>query len=490
MSRFYVACDFGAESGRVVLGTLHKNNLALSEVRRFPNHPLQDNNSLLWNIPQLYQDTLDGLRAVGAYEEPVEGVSCTSWGGDYLLLGTDGSLITPTFHHADRRTEAGKKQVLSSLSWEALYDETGSQQTPTSTLFQVAAEAPKRLKRASHLLPMADGFNCLLSGVARAEMSLASTTQLYNPVSNAWSQSLAKELRLPPSLLPPIVPAATELGPLRPDLAKEARLEDARVIASCSHEIAAALAGLPIAEAEHWAFLRPGHTTLFGTQLDAPLINDASRDLGFSNEIGYHGSVCFHKQTVGLSILDECQNYWKKVDRGIDAELLSHLAGSAPPFESLIDPIHPHFSEPGDMPAKIQAFCKETGQTVPRRPGPIFRCILESLALLYRKSLQELELFTGTRFDRLFILGKPEFPLLNHFTANALRIPATVVGQDAAAIGNIVLQGITLGHIESLQQAREIVRGSFKNETIIPYANAWDAAFDRLMGLAPASAEA
>ena len=486
MSRFYVGCDLGVEVGRMFLGTLHKDNLVMSEVRCFPNTPVREKDTLCWNIPQLYQEVLDGLRSVGAYDEPVDSISCTSWPGVYLLFDADGSLMTPAFHHGDTRTAAGKKEVLSAMSFDAIYDETGLQPEPTSTLFQLAVEASKRLKRAAHLLPIADGFNFLLGGVPRIEVSQASHTQLHNPVTNTWSKPLLDLVRLSPKLLPPVVSAGTELGPLRTDLAKETRLEDARIVASCSHQIAASLAGLPLAEADDWAFIRPGRSTLLGTRLGGPVISSACRDTGFSHEIGHQGSVCLHKYTVGLSILDECQRAWKETDREVDADLLSHLAGSATPFESLIDPNDLRFLSPGDMPQKIQAFCKETGQAVPRKPGPIFRCILESLALWYRKSLLELEVITGSRFSRLYIIGKPPHPLLNNFIANAVKLPTLVVGDEAAAVGNIVIQSLALGHIQSVELAQAILRSCVKTDTIIPYATAWDSAYDRLFALTSA----
>ena len=136
------------------------------------------------------------------------------------------------------------KEVLSKVPWETIYEETGGHQTTMNTLFQLGAEKPRRLKR-TRLLPIADGFNFLLSGVPRIEMSLASTTQLYNPVTRTWSDRLSKALRLPPELFAHVVPAGTKLGALRPEIMKETHLEDARVVASCSHEMAAALAGLP-----------------------------------------------------------------------------------------------------------------------------------------------------------------------------------------------------------------------------------------------------
>ncbi len=480
MRNLYVACDLGAESGRVMLGTLCQGELALSEIRRFQNLPIQEEDSLQWNIPQLYQETLDGLRGIAAYEEPIDSISCNSWAADYLLFEPEGSLITPTYHRRDPFTEAEMKKVFSKVPWEDIYGETGVHQMPINTLFQLRAEKSRRLNRASHLMPVADGFNYLLAGVPRVEMSLASPTQLYNPNTEAWSDLLFEALDLPRRLFPPVVRAGTELGLLRPDLAKATGLEGARVVSSCSHEIAAALAGLPKCHGENWAYLQPGSWSVMGTELSKPIINEASRKLNFTNGIGYGGSVHFSKHTIGLWILEECQRFWANSEHGLDGALLTHLAIAAPPFESLINPSDPRFLTAGDMPLKIQAFCNETGQIVPRKPGAITRCILESLALLYRRTLREIEALTGSKMDRLYLLGGTGNTLLDHFIANALQLPMVIAPADATAIGNVIVQAVALGHIKSIDEAREIVRTSFKMETIVPHANAWAAAYDRL----------
>ncbi len=485
MSHFYVACELGLHSGRVMMGTLHKEQLTISEIRRFPNEPVQEKKMRHWNVAQLYHEILEGLRSAGSYDEPVDSVSCTSWGRDYMLFQSDGTLLTPTYHSEDARTADGVKTVLSKVPSERIYEETGAANLPGGTLFQLAAESGKRLRHASHLLPIADGFNCLLTGIPRVEASLAGSTLLYNPVTGAWSEPLLRALRFPAELLPPIVAAGTELGPLREDVAKETKLTEARVIASLSHDIAAALAGLPVGAGENWAFLQPGTTTLVGGPAPGPIINEVSRELGFSNEIGYGGSVCFYKSTVGLWLLDECQRFWEKENRQFESELLSHLAGSATPFESLIDPTDPRFREPGDMPLKIQAYCKETDQEVPRKPGPVFRCVLESLALHYRRILREVAYLTGSEITQVYFLGGAKHGLLNHFTANAMQVPVVVVPEDAIAIGNIVVQALALGHIGSFDEARQIVRQSIKTETIMPHANAWNAAYDRFVSLPP-----
>ena len=486
MSNYYVACDLGAERGRVVLGNLNQGTLTISEIRRFQNQPIKEKDSLQWNIPQLYQDTLDGLRAIGGYEEAIDSISCDSWAGDYLLFESDSTLITPTYHPADPRSAEGMQKVLSKVPRQTIYEETGVWPRPANTLFQLGAERSRRLSRAKHLLPVADAFNYLLGGVPRSEISLASTTQLYNPVTKGWSHRLLDALHLPPQLLPPLVPAGTELGALRSEIAQTTGLEDARVVVSCSYEAAAALAGLPIGPGETWAYLELGSRSVMGTELAGPIITDTSCALNFNNEAGYAGSVRFSKQTVGLWILEECRRFWNEKDREIDDTLLAHLAGSAPPFESLINPDDPRFAEPGDMPLKIQAFCRETNQPVPRKPGPVIRCVLESLALQYRKILREIEGLTGRQIERVYLLEASDHALLNHFIANALRLPLVVAPTDATAIGNVVVQALTLGHIETLEQAREIVRSSFKVETLVPYATAWDAAYERLTKLCPA----
>lgn len=483
MSKYYVACDLSPESGRVILGTLNQSTLTLSDIRRFKNVPVQDKDSLQWNIPQLYQEILAGLNAIGTYEEGVDSISCDSWGGDYLLFEADAALITPAYHHKDPRGREGLQKILSHVSKEALYQETGVQPEPGNTLFQLAAEKGRRLARAHHLLPIADAFNYLLSGVPRIEMTMTSATQLYNPMAQAWSTRLLKTLDLAPKLFAPLATAGEELGTLNEQIARSTKLDDACVIATCSNQIAAALAGLPVQPGEAWAYLRLGPQAVMGTELAAPLITEASRSLGFSNDPGYGGAVHFSKPTVGLWMLEECRQYWRERDREIDNGLLGHLAGSAPPFESLINPTDPRFQTPGDMPLKVQAFCRETMQPVPRKPGPIIRCILESLALSYRQTLQEIEETTGRKITRVFLFGGGVSDLLNHFIANALRRPLVTVPAEAAAIGNIAVQMVAMRHVPSMEHAREIVRTSIKADTLLPYATAWDTAFARLSDL-------
>ncbi len=482
MENLYVACDLGAEVGRVMLGTLFKGKLTVGEIRRFNNSPIREKKSVQWDIPHLYQETLDGLRAVGVEDVTLHSISCNSWAGDYMLFDHDGTFMGPTYHHEDPRTGTGMTEIFTRIPWETVYEETGVQRGHLRTLVQFGAEKTRRLK-AGQFLPIADGFNYLLAGVPRVEMSAASATQLFNPLTRTWSERLRQDLRLPAELFPKVVPAGTTLGPLRETIAREMKLEDAKVISTCSNELAAALVGLPITEGEDWGFLRLGARAVTGAELAEPLINNVVRELGFTNETGFGGTVLFYKNLVGLDLLDECRRYWSRQDQELENQVLMHLATSAEPFESLINVEDPRFAEPGDMPLKIQAFCRETGQIVPRKPGAITRCVLESLALQYRKTFQEIELVTGRRLKRLYLLDAAKNSLLNNFIATALGIPVVIASPEATPIGNVLVQSLALGHIQSLSEGRELVRKSFKSNTMLTHADAWDAAFSRLVQL-------
>ena len=482
METLYVACDLGSERGRITLGNLDKGKLRLSEIRRFPNEPTKDGEDLQWDISSLYQHLIEGLIELGRAYETVNSVGCSSWGHDYMLFDSDGSLISPTYAQPTPRAKASMDEVLSRLTCETIFDETGFQPAVQSTLFQLGAEKSKRLSKAERLLPVADGFNYLLSGEARVEASIAGTTQLFNPFQRTWSKRLVGALRLPSRIFPPVVASGTVLGPLRQELADQTKLEDVSIVSSCSHELASTIVGLPATGGANWGFLKPGTNSFMGVELPEPLVNASARELDFSNEAGYGGTARFVKQTAGLSILDECRRAWIGSEKDLDTPLMTHLAAQSPPFEALINPLDMRFQTPGDMPLKIKEFCKETGQTVPRKPGAVIRCVLESIALYYRKTLREIESVTERKIERLYLLGGggKSNQLFHSFITNALQVPVIIVPEEITVIGNMLVQGIALKHIASLEQARQIVADSFRFETLHPHAEVWNSAYQRL----------
>jgi rhamnulokinase len=487
MSNLYVACELGAEKGRILLGALQKEGLFVSEAGEFQDLTILQDRSEEWDLSGIYQQVLSGIHGILAQDEPVRGISFHSELADSLLFEGNGTLLTPAIRPTPEAAKAALAKVLSKVSVEALYEQTGVQPSPQSMLCQLATESSRRLRRAGHALSLADGFNYLLSGLSRAEVSQAQQTQLYNPLTKSWSENLLKTLGLPARIMPPVVSAGTNLAAVRKDIAGGTGLEEARVIAACSYELAAALAALTIADREPWAFLRPDDWTLIGTTLEAPFINDVSREMSYSNLIGYGNTTSLCKAWTGLRLVNECHGAWLQQDRAMDSDVLMHLATSATPFEAFIDPGDPRFQTATDMPQAIQAFCRETGQEAPRKPGPILRCVLESLALQYRKALLELEYITGKNFTRVYVLGDKSHHLLNHFLANALQIPVVAVPSTLAALGNITVQALALGHITSQDQAHQLVNHALKLHPINPHLAAWTEAYDRFLALKPSS---
>jgi rhamnulokinase len=483
MKRHYLAIDLGAESGRVMLGTLANGQLSLDEVHRFPNHVGREGNSLHWDISALFSEVKSGLRKAAALKLPITSVSTDSWGIDYVLFGADGQIMQPTFHYRDPRTARGVERVRSVVPRPEVFAETGIQFMPLNTIYQLAAEDPARLRDARQLLPIADAFNCLLCGVARAEESLASTTQLYNPCTRDWSPKLFSALKLPREIFPSIVPSGTKLGMLKAELACELGLPPVEVIATCSHDTGAAVAAVP-GSGDDWAYLSSGTWSLLGAELRAPLLTERCREFNFTNEIGHGGTVRLLKNLVGLWIVQECRREWVRQGHKLDYATLMSLAEAAPAFISLINPDDPRFLAPGDMPEKVAAFCRESNQPAPATPGATVRCVLESLALAYRRTFEHLVELAGHPINRLHIVGGgSQSALLNQFTANALGIRVLAGPVEATALGNVLVQAIARGDLPSLAAARELVRDSFPITRFEPRdGSEWNEAWKKFQG--------
>lgn len=480
MATHYLACDLGAESGRLMLGTLDDGKISLEELHRFPNVPVKVNGALHWNMEALFAELLAGLRKAGARKLPISSFSADSWGVDYILYDEHGKMMPPVWHYRDARTARGVENAKTRVDWPTIYAETGIQFMALNTIYQLASEPPERLAQAKQLLLIGDAFNYYCCGVAQNEESLASTTQLYNPRTKSWSKKLLGTLGLREELFAPVVPSGTKLGKLRRELSAEVGLPPLEVIASCSHDTGAAVAAVP-ARGENWAYLSSGTWSLMGVECSQPIITDLGRDLNFTNEIGFGGSVRLLKNIIGLWLIQECRRDWARAVKEYDYRTLEELAAQAPPFVSLINPADPRLVSPDDMPARIAAVCHETGQPAPATPGAFVRCALESLALFYRVTLRQLEKLGGKKIERLHIVGGgSRNMLLNQFTANALQIPVIAGPGECTALGNVLVQAIAQGHLSSLAAAREVVRNSFEVVRVEPRAaDEWNRAFAR-----------
>ena len=482
-ARYYVACDLGAESGRVMLGTLRDERLSVEELHRFPTGPTTISGTLRWDVLRMFDELKAGLAKVAKRSVPVAGISCDSWGVDYVLVREDEPLLSAPYHYRDARTDGMMDRAFGIVPADEIYAETGIQFMAFNTLYQLLADARQRpdlLGVASRFLLIGDYFNFLLSGVPCAEESLASTTQVLQPGSRQWAGTLIDRFNLPRRIFPDIVPSGTVLGSLRPDIADETGLTDVSVVASCSHDTGAAVAAVP-AEGTGWGYISSGTWSLLGVELPGPLITSRGREFGFTNEVGYGGTIRFLKNIIGLWVVQECRRAWVREGEEFTYESLVSMAGGAPPFGAFIDPADPLFGKPGDMPARIREYCSATGQKPPSTPGATVRCILESLALLYRSTLGMLEEASGQQLSTLHIVGGgSRNALLNQFTADATGRTVVAGPDECTAIGNILVQSIALGHTGSLAAARKVVRDSLPLTRFIPAGvKTWESAYRR-----------
>ena len=485
MPTHYLACDLGADSGRLMLGTLDNGKISLEELHRFPNGPTKASGALHWNFPGLLEELKNGLKKAAARQLPVASISTDSWGVDYVLYDSRNLVMSPVWCYRDSRTALGVENVKAKVDWPEIYAETGIQFMALNTIYQLGAEPRERLADAKQLLFIGDALNYFCSGVARNEVSMASTSQLYNPQTKTWSKKLFTALGLREELFAPICPSGTRLGPMKKNLAAEVGLPPMEVIATCSHDTGAAVAAVP-ASGENWAYLSSGTWSLMGVEWPQPVINEQSRSIGFTNEIGFGDTVRLLKNIVGLWIVQESRRHWAKEGKKYDFAQLAQLSAEAPPFVSLINPDDARFLSPDNMPKRIAEFCEETGQPIPANHGAYMRCIHESLALFYRVTMRRLERLTGKKIERLHIVGGgSQDHVLNQFTANALKIPVLAGPTECTALGNVLIQAIALGHIESHEAAREVVRNSFDLKTFTPQDSPqWDAAaarFEKLL---------
>jgi rhamnulokinase len=472
MSTRVAAVDLGATSGRVMTAQVGPNTLDLTEVARFPNHPVRAGGTLHWDALRLYQGILDGLREAG----PVDSIGIDSWGVDFGLLDTDGKLLGNPVHYRDARTEGVVDKVLRDVSPAELYAATGLQLLPFNTLFQLAAARDTaQLAAAKTLLLIPDLIAYWLTGAIGAERTNASTTQLLDVHGGSWTVGLAARLGIRAGILPPLREPGAAIGRLHAEIG----LGPVPLTAVGSHDTASAVVGVP-ASGERFAYISCGTWSLVGVELDRPVLTAASRAANFSNEAGIDGTIRYLRNVMGLWLLQECLRCWGDADLG---ELLRHAA-TVSPFRAVVDADSAVFLPPGDMPARIAAECTRLGQKPPERPAETVRCVLDSLALAHRAAVADAQRLSGRDVDVVHIVGGgARNELLCQLTADACGLPVLAGPVEATALGNVLVQARARGSIrEGLPAMRALVHATQPTHRYEPRGNpaAWASAAARL----------
>lgn len=480
----FVALDMGAESGRAIVAAFDGERFVLSEVFRFPNVPVCILDRLHWDALRLFDSVKQGLTHVAReHGTDISAMGVDTWGVDFALLGRDDELLGNPYHYRDRQTDGMMEEAFRRVPREEIFERTGIQFMQLNTLYQLLAmrlrNAPA-LETAQTFLMMPDLFNFWLTGSKLCEFTIATTTQFYDPREHAWSHPLLEKFDLPYRMLPSIVPPGTVLGPLLATVADDVGLPRVPVVAPACHDTGSAVAAVPTVEPDY-LWISSGTWSVLGTSVTKPVISASSLAYNLTNEGGVAQTFRLCKNVVGLWLVQECRRAWARAGDELSYDALVEMAQRARPFGPLINPDDPAFLPPGDMPSRIAAFCRETGQPAPEEKGAIIRCALESLALKYRFQLDRFEALLGKSLPTIHIIGGgTQNRLLCQFTADATGRQVVAGPIEATALGNALMQAIALGHLASLEEGRQAVARSFDLVSYEPHGTeAWDEAYTR-----------
>ncbi|HLI23857.1 MAG TPA: rhamnulokinase family protein [Acidimicrobiales bacterium] len=469
----YVAVDLGASSGRVLAGRVGDGGLEVEEVHRFPNGGVEILGHLHWDVLAIYRGVLEGVRRVAASGAEIRSIGVDSWGVDYGLLDSGGELIGNPYHHRDRRTDGVAEAVLARRGAAELYRRNGIAQVPFNTVFQLVADR-ERLAGAESLLLIPDLMGYWLTGRRVAELTNASTTGLLTGAGEpgaawAWDHDLMGALGIPTGVVPPLISPGETVGPLVGPVAADANVpEGTPLVAVGSHDTASAVAGTP-ADRDAFAYISSGTWSLLGLELDRSVRTEAAREARFTNEIGVDGTVRFLRNVMGLWLLQECQRAWG-VTSSDDLSDLLDVAARLPARRWLIDVDDPALLPPGGMPDRIASACARRGGPVPATPAETVRCIVDSLAVAYRRALDTARQLAGRPVDVIHLVGGGAHnTLLCQLTADACGVPVVAGPVESAAVGNVLVQARADGAVTGdLADLRALVRAGHRLRTYQP----------------------
>lgn len=486
MEKRILAFDFGASSGRAMIGIYDGDTIKLEEIHRFSNDPVTVNDVMYWDTLRLFHEIKQGIikaKNSGGFDS----IGIDTWGVDFGLLDKNGNLLENPIHYRDKRTQGMLEESFKRISKEEFYRITGNQFMEINTAFQllsIVKERPDIIERAETLLMMPDLFIYMLTGEKCTEYSIASTSQLLDAGKKTWSDKIIEALDIPRDIFTEIVPSGTIVGQLSDSISKELGVDKVNVVAVASHDTQSALLSVPTEEKD-FIFLSCGTWSLIGTELDYPIINEKSEKYNITNEGGYEGKTTFLKNIIGLWLIQESRRQWIREGKEYGFGDLEVLASKSQELKCFIDPDAPEFVPQGDVPKRIQEYCSRTNQFIPETIGEIVRCIDESLALKYRKALEEIEDCTGKHYDTIYMVGGgTQSRLLCQLTANSCGRKVVAGPIEATVLGNLVLQLMATKEIDGLQRARDIIAKSQNIEVYEPQnVEEWNNAYKKFLDI-------
>lgn len=479
--KYVLAVDIGASSGRHILGCIKDGKLSIQEIHRFENHAVKKGEHLVWQIDYLFSEIKEGIKKCHQMDIYPESIAIDTWGVDYALLDENGEIIGDAISYRDLRTEGMMEEVFQKIDRERIYSSTGIQFMHLNTIFQLALQKKEDasvLDKAKTFLTVPDYLGYLLSGEKYCEYTIASTTQLLDAKKRNWDRELISRIGANPDIFPDIVSPGSVVGTVKKDIAPN----DMKLVVVGSHDTASAVAAVP-AEKDNFMYISSGTWALVGVEEDEPSLEPKTMEANFTNEGGVCDTIRLLKNLTGMWIIQEIRrNGGKKIGFGEYCE----LAAKQTPFVSLINPDDSSFYSPESMVDAVKEYCEKTGQKVPQSDGELARCVFDSMALAYRKSLEELEKICNKEFDDIHIIGGGcQNTLVDQIAADVTGRKVIAGPIEATAIGNILMQLITVGELSDINSGRQLVAKSFPQVEYLPYEkNAkHDEAYEKFLKL-------
>lgn len=478
-----LAIDIGAGSGRIMRCTISDaGKVGLDEIARFPNENRESNGRLRWNVEKLIADIKAGLAKAAAEMKP-DAVAVDTWGVDYVFLDKNGKKLDDPVCYRDTKMVGMANDFNSGFGRERIQKITGIQVMDINTVYQLhvqCRENPDYAEKAEHLLFVPDYIAYAMTGKIANEFTIASTSQLLDCAACDWSDDILNAVRLPRRCVKPLTQPGTVIGTC--DHSGVKGLEGVPFVMVGSHDTASGVAATP-AIGENWAYVASGTWCLTGIESGKALATPAAAALNFTNEGGVAHTWRVLKNLTGFWIL---RGLKEELGKDIPYNDLMLEAEKVPKFRSLYNPNHQLFFNPKSMKDSVDEFMKMTGQPIPDGRAAYMEAFLESLALLFRKTVREADSLSGKHTEVIHLMGGGALnSTLCQYAADASGCKVMAGPVEATAIGNAMMQAIAVGRLASLADARALIRKSFAPAEYLPSGEkGWDEAakrFDELM---------
>ena len=458
MTKYYLAVDIGASSGRLILGHLENGKMELEEVHRFENGMVKKDGELCWEFDRLFQEIKNGLKKCKEIGKIPVSMGVDTWGVDFVLMDKDDKVLGNTVGYRDHRNEGMDEEVYKTISLEDLYARTGIQKAIFNTVYQLMAvktKHPEYLEQAETMLHVPDYFHYLLTGKKTCEYTEATTGQLVNAETKDWDYELIDKLGYPRKMFQKLIMPGTSVGHFTEEVKAEVGF-DVEVVAPATHDTGSAVLAVP---ADDFIYISSGTWSLMGIEREKADCSKKSCEMNFTNEGGYAGRFRYLKNIMGLWMIQSVRHEYD--DKYGFAEICQ-MAEEAKDFPSRVDANDECFLSPESMIEEVKDYCRRTGQKVPETLGEIATVIYTSLAECYAKTAKELEEMTGRTFSRIHVVvGGSNAGYLNELTARATGKEVHAGPGEATAIGNITAQMLKAEEFKSIEEARTTIHESF-----------------------------